>query len=359
MLGLKLLQKLPVFRRRVNQYAPLVGEAEIYLYNMRAVPLRHGGEIAALDRETLQVKWRLRFDEFSPAEVYDSRLLIVRDGNAIGVVDVRGPKVVWSGEGWGRLWQRKLLVRTPTGLDVVEPSTGEALDSIAVEATPVAFSGDVFIGPVRDRRGVFIAFDLVQRRRLWERDLFQELKTRFGLQEAERFGVFSGSVPGRFLASGWGVGVLGCAVEDGAILWKADVDLRYTPLVVDGKIPVMTWDHHFVVIDEATGELLCKTKHGISPIGAQVDKESIFGGRVVYAGQDVALFDLDSGLLLWRGDYKGVTFSGSAVADERVLAPASDGKLWVFEGTDEPERKKKAKPPEWTKLYRRNRPDAD
>jgi outer membrane protein assembly factor BamB len=341
MLSLKLVQKLPVFRRRVMQRAPVVGETGVYLYNVMAVPRRHGGEIAALDRETLQVKWRLRHEELSPDEMYDSRLLIVWDWNAIGVVDVREPKVVWSRKSWGRLWQRKLLVQTSTGLDVVEPSTGDVEDSIAIEATPTAFSGDVFIGPVRGRQGIFMAFDLSQRRRLWERDFFQELKTRFGLQDPERFGVFSGSLPGRFLASGWGMGVLGCSVEDGAILWKADVDLRYLPLVVDGKIPVMTWDEHFVVIDEATGELLCRTKHAIFPVGAQVEKESIFGGRVVYA------------------DYKGVTFSGSAVADERLLVPASDGKLWVFEGTDEPELKRKAKPtPEWMKQYLRHRPDA-
>jgi outer membrane protein assembly factor BamB len=358
MLGLKLVQKLPVFRRRVMQQPPVVGETEVYLYDTLAAPGRQlGGEIAALDRKNLSVKWRLRLGEFSPYETYDSRLLIVRDLNAIGVVDVRGPKVVWSREGWARLWGRKLLVGTPTGLDVVEPSTGEVEDSIAVEAIPMALSGDVFVGPVRGGRGVFMAYDLVQRRRVWERDLFQELRTRFGLREPESFGVFSGSLPGRFLANGLGAGLLGCSVEDGAILWKADVDLRYLPLVVGGKIPVMTWNRHFVVIDEATGELLCETKHGVWHV-AGMWHGSIFGGGVVFAGGDVALFDLDSGLLLWQGDYKSAGFFGCAVADERVLVPASDGKLWVFEGTDKPERKRKAKPPEWMKQYRRHMPDA-
>jgi len=332
MISLKLVQRVPVFSGRVIQRAPVVGESEIYLYNAMVVSRRHGGEMAALDRKTLSVKWRLRFEEFGPEEVYDSRFLIIGDWNAIGAVDVAAQRVVWSRESAGRLWQRHLLVDTPTGLDLVDPATGDVRDSIAVNAGPAAFSGDVFVGPVRSKPGIFMGFDVVGRRRLWERDLLQELRTRFGLQDPVPFGAFSGSIPGQFLAGGAGVAI-GCSLQDGAIRWKADVDLPYVPQAVEGKIPVL-YLGRFVVIDEATGRLLCDERHGTG-LMVHERKGSILGGRVVFTSESghVAMFDIDSGLLLWREEHK-VTFWGSVEADNRLLVPASDGKLWVFEGAN-------------------------
>jgi len=135
MITLKQAQ-VPVFSRRCIQRAPIVGDSEIYLYNVMVVPRRHGGETAALDRTTLSVKWRARFGEFGPEEMYDTRLLIARDWQSTGVIDVAQQRLLWNRDGWGLLWRRVLVLETENGLDLVEPSTtiptACATDSVVV-----------------------------------------------------------------------------------------------------------------------------------------------------------------------------------------------------------------------------------
>jgi hypothetical protein len=62
---------------------------------------------------------------------------------------------------------------------------------------------------------------------------------------------------------------------------------------------------------------------------------SILGNLAVFVSESghVAAFDLHTGDLVFFERYPRVAFWGSAAADGRLLVSATDGNLWVFEGT--------------------------
>jgi hypothetical protein len=140
-----------------------------------------------------------------------------------------------------------------------------------------------------------------------------------------------GSLPGSFVMRA-GITTLGGSLATGAILWKADVFCPYyRPLVANSRIPIVTFEE-FVVLDEATGAVLCRRKHGLAHVwharpGSLVS-DDVFG-TVTEEGH-VMLFDMNTAELLSWAQHS-VSFHGTAAADGRFLVVGSDGKLWVYE----------------------------
>jgi outer membrane protein assembly factor BamB len=339
-LSLRVAAKVDVFgnkrkRRSVIQRAPVITNSHIYLNDRRIEP-SSGGEVVCLDRNTLAISWRVASDHWAPIAMCGPQALLVQDDFEFrtGLLDTVDRRIVWQREGWGRLWRGHLVIDTASGFDIVDPETGRALESVIAEISPAVLGDDIFIGHVRDRHGHIMAYGAESRRPLWERNLAHEIQSEFGVDHPEPVNIFAGSLPDRFLATSGAGFVMACSREDGRILWKTDVHVPYhVPLVFEARIPILAGiaANRFVVIDEATGEVPVESRPDIGLVVHQ-QRGSIFKNRVVFTSESghIAMFDLESGSLLWREEYP-VTFWGSAVAHERLLVPAADGNLWVFE----------------------------
>jgi outer membrane protein assembly factor BamB len=348
---LRLRDKLIIFDRaavRKLGFSPsaLVARRRIYVsrYNVTALRRPQDGEIVALDRQTLATEWRVKTDSLGAHIEWDEATLTLA-GAHMGALDVASGRVLWTMYSMvgGHRWSDRLLLfeRDRQALVGVNVHTGEKR-LILTAPEQVAGSilcGDTLICAFRKdgqvgEQGLVRGFDLRTGDVMWERDLLAEARLGHGVDCTFLMEV-SGSLPGRFvLVTGFrGPATLGCAVEDGRILWKADVPVHYHwPLVEGGRIPILT-EEEFVVLDEATGEVLCRRKHGIVGIlhargpGSLVS-EDVFGA-VTEEGQ-VMLFDMHTAELLSWAQHR-VSFQGTAAADGRFFVVGSDGKLWVYE----------------------------
>lgn len=343
---LRLRDKLIVFDRAAARKlgfhpAAVVAQRRIYVSHDNVTALRRpkDGEVVALDRQSLATEWRVTTDSMRAHREWDEATLTLAGTRQVGALDIASGRVLWTmASMFGRHgWSDMLLIfeqddQTLVGVTV---RTGEKrlILTVPERVSSSRLCGDVLICNVWENEGFFRAFDLRAGRTLWERDLLTEVRFGHGV-DCTFLTAVPGSLPGRFLlvAGFRGPATLGCSVEDGRILWKADVPVHYHwPLIEGGRIPILT-EEEFVVLDEASGEVLCRRKHGIPGLlhakpGSLVS-EDVFG-MVTEEGQ-VMLFDMHTAELLSWAQHR-VSFQGTAAADGRFLVVGSDGKLWVYE----------------------------
>ncbi len=193
---------------------------------------------------------------------------------------------------------------------------------------------EVLILKIRDKNQSSVsiqrAYDLRTRSLLWESDLPREAHNAYGI-DLNSVSLTPGSLLDRFIIT-CGLYTLGCSLASGEILWKADAWCTYySPLVEGGRIPILNHEE-FVVLDEATGAVLCRRKHGLAQVwhakkGSLVS-DNVFGS--VSEQGHVMLFDMNTAELLSWAQHN-VMFQGTAAADGRFFVVGSDGKLWVYE----------------------------
>lgn len=338
----RLKDKLVIFdprpaRRRGTipfQNHPLVGRRRIYLS-------ADDKEIVALDRRTLATEWQVKVEKLSALREWDEQTLALRALGRAGALDTTTGRVLWTMDTLmgNHCWADMFLLfeqddQTLVGVNV---RTGEKR-LILTAPEQVSWSilgGDMLVcrfqeGTDIGSTGLVRGLDLRTGDVLWERDLLSEVRFEHGVVCTSVY-LTPGSLAGWFVMTA-GTSTFGCAVEDGRILWKANVWVEHAwPLVEGGRIPVLTREE-FVVLDEASGEVRCRRKHGIPAIlharpGSLVS-EDVFG-TVTEEGQ-VMLFDMHTAELLSWAQHR-VSFQGTAAADGRFLVVASDGKLWVYE----------------------------
>lgn len=189
---------------------------------------------------------------------------------------------------------------------------------------------DTLILNLWDNESLHRAYDLRTRSLVWEVDLLRAVKVAYGVEDT-CVSLTPGFLPGHFVMTA-GMATLGGSVATGAILWKADVFCAYYwPLVERGRIPILT-SEEFVVLDEATGAVLCRRAHGLAhvwhPRPGSLVSDDVFG-TVTEEGH-VMLFDMHTAELLSWAQHN-VSFQGTAAADGRFFVVGSDGKLWVYE----------------------------
>lgn len=252
------------------------------------------------------------------------------------------------------------LVMTDTACEALDVASGAVLSMRPLPGPIAGFGRNVLI--FRDAvTGAYGALDLDSWAVLWRRDLVHEMQTLYGVSVVDGLSFTEASRPDLFILTN-GPGpqgfVAGCCVHDGRIRWKSDVTVPYyAPLAARGKIPILGDNRRFIILDEETGRILHESSPDIGMVFHQ-QKGSLFADRVVFTSESghVLMFDLESGILLWHDQFAS-SFQGSVVVDDRLLVPASDGKLWVFEGTNEPQRKQVKPTPAWMKRYLPRVPD--
>lgn len=345
---LRLRDKLIIFDRaavRKLGFFPkaLIAPRRIYMSRDNVIARRgsQDGEVVALDRQTLVTEWRVKTESLGAHREWDEATLTLSSMTHVGALDIASGRVLWTMYSMvGRhRWSDMLLLfeRDRQALMGVNVRTGEKRLMLTVpeQVAGSILCGDTLICAFRKdgqvgEQGLLRGFDLRTGGVLWERDLRSEVRVRYGV-DCTYVDPVSGSLPGRFVMKA-GTSTFGCAAEDGRIVWKADVWCEYAGLLVQaGRIPILTHDE-FVVLDEATGDVVCRRKHGIAGIlharpGSLVS-DDVFG-TVTEEGQ-VMLFDMHTAELLSWAQHR-VSFQGTAAADGRFLVVGSDGKLWVYE----------------------------
>jgi len=259
----------------------------------------------------------------------------------IAMFDVESRRLLWTRKtSYPRQeWRDVLLEGDGGGFALVDPETGRVEDHLAAP-TPGTFntciiSGDVVIFPDQDCGDPLRAIDISERRVLWERDVLKELRTTHGIDYSSPLvNLTPSSLNDRFIATR-GQATVALALEDGRLLWKAEVTVPYRiPLVVDGKIPVLSLER-FAVIDEATGHLTADQTHQKLRHMTFAKKGASYGETVAFVSESghVAILDMNDGNLLWLHQY-AAKFHDSAVADGRLLVGSADGSLWSFSANE-------------------------
>ena len=138
---------------------------------------------------------------------------------------------------------------------------------------------------------------------VWDIDLLKALDRAHGTDASGTLVVRPGSMPDRFVATRGGA-TLACSLKDGGLLWMADVRVPdpLWPLVEGGRIPVYSdLDTRFVLIDEATGELVCDRRYPELRPMFRVKRGSIMGDLAIFVSESghVAAFRLGNGDLVF------------------------------------------------------------
>lgn len=289
--------------------------------------------LVALQRSDFSIAWRSHVSGLVPIFWWNNDLLVMGGGHDAAVWAVSSKRLLWRVKadlGGARSWGNALVIwRTESDAELLDPSSGEVQRTYKAVG-PGAVCSDLLICRSIEAR------DPVQALRFdgevaWRRELLAEIRSQPTEAGPNTYLVVQpSSVPGRFIAS-YGVSCIGCALTDGAILWRQNVAIPYHYVSDSGRILILNWKR-FAVIDEATGELLCDRTHPELQSMYHVKPGSIVGTLVVFVSESghVAAFDIKNGDLVFLEHHRNVEFWGTAVADGRLLVSASDGNLWVY-----------------------------
>ncbi len=325
-------------RRGIWQNDPVIGTRFIYASQRAggAPPKAGQGEVVALERAALTPEWQVTTDGLRANSELDESTLCVADTRRVGALDVPSNRLLWTMTRpiGGHRWLDGLLVfeHDRQTLVIVDIHTG-AKQEVFSSPEEISFSSlceNWLVYNFWKNGGHHRALDLRTMTITWERDLLSEVHLAHGV-ETTTVVVRPGSLTGSLVMTA-GVSTLGCSLATGEILWKADVFCPYYwPLVANGRIPILTFEE-FVVLDEATGAVLCRRQHGLAHVwharpGSLVS-DDVFG-TVTEEGH-VMLFDMNTAELLSWAQHS-VSFHGTAAADGRFFIVGSDGKLWVYE----------------------------
>ena len=319
--------------------------------------------VVNLDKVTLKERWRTKtklqvrggFGDLVLLAYYDEMEAWTPDGKAI--------------------WKRKTsqnycrsgakMYFLEARLEVVDVMTGRLQEAMECPlGAPDLIIGDVLLvtdplhtDPVR-------AFSLRERRVIWERALVQELREIEGVDQPGFALALAASGENRCIAARGGH-LLGMSIEDGSWLWKTPVHVPYfgvqlrddriyvwtttlastsTRVTLDiGSGQVMrerseptTADNHFVIVDDATGEVVLDRQLG--PFGEafrrfqEVQRGTLCKNHIVFTTQSglMAVFRLSDGELVWQRQHRDQLFY-PVFEDNRLYVACADGTLVVFE----------------------------
>lgn len=288
-------------------------------------------------RRDLSELWRARVSvELAPAYWWSADRLVMRGLDRIGMWSVPAKNIVWKAKSklpTAKSWQDSVLTwKTLSDVEFREPETGDVQKTLRVSG-PGFVCGDLLITRSADFD------DPIEAREsdgqiIWQRKLFTEMRALItSVEPGSRFALRQGTIPDSFVASCASCCV-GCALRNGSVRWnQRGVTLASHSVLAKGQLLTLNWKR-FVVIDEATGKLLCDRTHTGLQSMYHVKRGSIIGNLVVFVSESghVAAFDIKSGDLAFLEHHRNVEFWGTAVADGRLLVSASDGNLWVYEG---------------------------
>lgn len=330
--------------------------------------LPEGGVVVKIHKKTLKEVWR------------KEQRLKIRGGYGDLIFLYYGQEAqVWNNDG-RVLWKpdfsfvigRGRLFRFSDGkVATFDAYTGKMLDSVAcpVPSYPklvLEDEGVVMVGDQLETDPVR-AFDLRARRVLWERNIRAEIRGQYGDQCERGIGFLCGG-PGRLIAGSgrhvfglsalngelrWGVR-LGIAdrepeVKDGRLYaWATSGESARHVAVLDSSLGQVTHEtvtpssaeNRFVILDEATGEILMDRP--LAPYGApfrhfQEPRGTLCKNHIAFTTSDtglLAVFRLSDGELVWQYEHPEELFR-AVFDDNRLYVRCADGTLVVFEAEGE------------------------
>lgn len=336
-LSLELVTKVAVFenvrREGMMPQAPIVGERWIVCRADRRL-------MAVLDRKSLEVVHRYDDPEVLPVAWLGPDRLLMGGPRTVGVWDIAEQRLVWRDDRRGAFPWRDSVVTWASDTEFeIRRATGEIERAHDLGTRGRGYGapcGDLFVFSTPDNQlhtcDPIRAVQLVDGEVRWTRNMLAEINARRPSDDPYPPAIFTPtSTPDRCIVTR-DRSMAACSLSDGAILWTVDVLVPYHwPLVEEGRIPVLCGDR-FTVTDEATGEMLVDRRHSELNGIFRERRGSIVGGLVVFGSESthLAAFDLGTGDLVFVKKHKTVGFWGSAVADGRLLAAGTDGKLWVY-----------------------------
>lgn len=252
-------------------------------------------------------------------------------------------------------------------LQVLDLATGKEVDRFdnCPPGHPHVVDGGILVThPDRTDPVRWFRFD--ERRILWERDIVLEIQGRYG-DACHRGLIFMPGLPGSIVASS-GQHLFGISLADGAFRWPS-VAIRaqvpyITPAIKDGRIYAWTTtggaastrvtfdlgsdqvirersepaagENHFVIVDEATGEIVVDRPLG--PYGASFERfqepyrGTLCKNHIVFTTQSglMAVFRLSDGELVWQHQHRDQLFY-PVFEGSRLYVACADGTLVVFE----------------------------
>jgi outer membrane protein assembly factor BamB len=336
-------QKIRIVGGPVSLPAPVVAGDTVFVGDQHH-------EIMRIDLPRPDAVWRVPAAGYFPEAAFGEVLVL------FSLVGYRGMRfsgeLTWTLESqggkrrWGRYGDRFLSFNP--GISVADAITGEVIDHHEIRGpliSGVGRCGRILLLGAEKGGDPTRAYDLTDRRVLWERALTEELRSAsMGRQPLDQFFYMfcgsSGSFVARYARSLFGVSLI-----DGRVLWHTPLYVGSNPPVTDGgRIYAWTWstlnahEQHLVCLDETTGAVVYKNslaKYGgefalyqDALVGRPVAGHLAFGTR---SGL-VALFRLSDGELVWSYKNKAQVY-WPVIAGNRLLVPTAEGTLLVFEGS--------------------------
>jgi len=290
-----------------------------------------------LDKRSLETVWRVPVERDSgPGFVEDSVLFLGQGGNFSGI-DVADGRKLWGPTPLGscRQWKGKVLGQSP--LAIVDPTTGRIVRTLSSEdmAGDASVCGDIVAGvSIKGTTGDPVtAFHIVEERVLWKRDLIAEAAARAGSYDTTRL---MADCSGTLLLGrkDW---LYACAIESGSIRWDRRVTLQYLfPAVSEGRVYVLAVNYdepaHLVSMNLETGEVIYDVPQPVIEPLDRPYRGVVQGGQIAFSTEKgrIAVFRREDGALVWWSEHDDTVFPPSFI-DNRVLLPAIDGNLLVFE----------------------------
>lgn len=305
------------------------------------------GQLAVLDRHSLEKRVSARIGDYAPCW-WHGDLLVLASMGKVSVWDRQRRRMVWKTKTWPTIlpWRNYALTISEQDpqdrkLEVRQVETGEVVRTTPLGAHEVnsetLCGNDLLILDTMRGGDPVRMINLAEGRLVWERNLTQEMRSIIGEDKPYGWalGVVAGSRPGSFVVT-CGRNIFGCSLEDGHILWRVDAYVPYAwPIVEGGLIPVLArqsaFADRFMVIDEATGKVRSDRTYAELANVTHPRPGCIWGDKVVFVADSghIATFSLADGALVSLLHYK-TSFRRAVILDDRLLAAADDGNIWVF-----------------------------
>ena len=329
------LEKGPAFLGR-----PTLTEDAVYL---------GWDDIYRIDIEMLELVWKAHEEGCSVGPVCGDVLIIGNGTNRLAGLDTPSGRKVWSRPAAGGCpWRGRLLILESRKVSLLDPSTGALLEPLALPAGALFrdVRGDLLLYNRGEYDGlthnyditkcITGAFNMTTRKILWERPLLKETFSDYHASGESLSLTISSRA---FIASKGDVGIFGCSLEDGKILWHRRLFVpQDVPVAAEGHVYVLTRglpgkeNAKFFCFDELTGEKIYETEHkdllAYRPTPGTVD-----GDYVVYGNEGgmILAFRLSDGELVWSHRTRADT-SQPSILGNRLYVTSGDGYLLVFEG---------------------------
>lgn len=303
-------------------------------------------DILKLDRSSLETVWRVPAEGFRVGASFGTAMLLYSDTGECRLLRASG-EVAWTLDVGGAnctIWRDRLLI-VDGGLRLADMESGQIVERIEMPGAPCDLASipagtDVLAFQVGEQGELYRAYDLVDRRVLWEANLIQELKAQYGVKwDSPTLALACGS-EGRLVGTR-GKSIFGLSLEDGHVLWHAGFWVPYYwPAVHSGR--VYAWargedsSNHLVCLEEATGHVVydipLNEYGGDFALPQQPSQGAIGGEYIAFATRAglFAVFWLTDGNLAGSYRYK-TTLVRPVSADRRFFVTTDDGSLLVFE----------------------------